>query len=131
MMTFARLAFGAFFLGSAVLKMWKMDALLAMLAAAGFAQPLGWLLFAASCQAVAAIALLSGVAVREAALGLVAYVACINIFMHPFWAFQGEAAAIQFQLFTKNLGIMAGLLAVASAYRWYLAPPTQKGLVSA
>ena len=58
-------------------------------------------------------ALILGKLVVPAAFGLIAYVAIVNWYLHPFWVLGGEEAAIQFQLFTKNLGIMAGLLSVA------------------
>jgi len=39
----------------------------------------------------------------------------VNGVLHGFWILDGEAASIQFQLFTKNLGIIAGLLAIGGA----------------
>jgi putative oxidoreductase len=113
----ARIAFGIFFLGSAVLKLLATDVLAGMLAGAGFATPLPFVYLAAACQAAAGIALLANRFVVSACLGLVAYVALVNVFLHPFWALEGEAASIQFQLFSKNAGIIAGLLAVAGGYR--------------
>ena len=118
--TTARLAFGVFFLGSAVLKLWKTDTMIALLDGAGFATPLPLVYAAAGCQAVAGCALIGNTFVREAALGLIAYVAIVNFFLHPFWMLDGEAASIQFQLFSKNAGIMAGLLAIAGTSGWFL-----------
>lgn len=86
-----------------------------MLAGAGFGRPLPFVYLASAAQMAAGIALVSGRLVRPAAYGLIAYVAVVNWYLHPFWVLEGEAASVQFQLFTKNLGIMAGLLAVAGA----------------
>lgn len=115
MLTVARIAFGAFFLGSAALKVAATDTLVGMMREVGFSGPEPLVYLAAAAQAIGGAALIANVAVREAALGLIAYVAIINLFMHAFWLLDGEAASLQFQLFSKNVGIMAGLLAVAGA----------------
>lgn len=86
-----------------------------MLSGAGFERPLPFVYFASVAQMAAGVALIAGRLVQPAAFGLIAYVAVVNWYLHPFWVLEGEAASIQFQLFTKNLGIMAGLLAVAGA----------------
>ena len=121
MLAVARIAFGAFFLGSAVLKLVATDELVGMMREVGFSGPEPLVHLAATAQAVGGTALIAGLAVREAALGLIAYVAVINYFMHAFWLLDGAEASIQFQLFSKNLGIMAGLLAVAGTARWAVA----------
>lgn len=87
-----------------------------MLSDAGFTAPLPFVYLAMVSQLAGGGALIIGRFVRPAAFGLIAYVAVINWFLHPFWVLEGEAASIQFQLFTKNLGIMAGLLAVAGGW---------------
>ena len=114
--TTARILFGLFFLGSAILKIVETEVLAAMLSEAGFLTPEPLVYMAAFAQALAGGALILGYNVREACLGLIAYVAVVNWFLHPFWALEGEMASIQFQLFTKNLGIMAGLLAIAGVH---------------
>ncbi len=126
MLTTARLFFGLFFLGSAMLKVYAAEAELGMMVAAGFAAPLPLYIAAALAQTVLGAALLAGIAVREACLGLIAYVAVINWFMHPFWVFEGAAWGIQFQLFSKNVGIMAGLLAVAGGWNVWVKLPKSK-----
>jgi len=115
MLIVARIAFGLFFLGSAVLKFTAASYEMDMMRAAGFANPLALYVVAAMAQAIAGLALLFGRMVVWACLGLIAYVAIVNYFLHAFWLLEGEMASIQFQLFTKNLGIMAGLLAIAGA----------------
>lgn len=112
----ARWFLGAFFLGSALLKLARTDVMVELLQGAGFLAPEPLVYIAAFAQAIGGGALLLGYNVREASLGLIAYVAVVNWVLHPFWGLEGQAAAIQFQLFTKNLGIMAGLLAVAGVH---------------
>ncbi|MBC7283917.1 DoxX family protein [Hoeflea sp.] len=115
MLRMARIAFGAFFAGSAVLKLTATATMVEMLGAAGFANPLPWVWLAAACQLAGGLALIANRLVRWAALGLIAYVAVVNRVLHGFWILDGEAASIQFQLFSKNLGIIAGLLAIGGA----------------
>ncbi len=98
------------------MKLGATDTMVAMLSGAGFERPLPFVYFASAAQMAAGLALIAGRFVRRAAFGLIAYVAVVNWFLHPFWVLEGEAASIQFQLFTKNLGIIAGLLAVAGAH---------------
>ena len=112
----ARWLFGLFFLGSALLKIVETEALAGMLRAVGFLAPEPMIYLAAFAQAVGGGALLLGYNVREAAIGLILYVAVVNFFLHAFWTLEGEAASIQFQLFSKNVGIMTGLLAIAGVH---------------
>ena len=112
----ARWLFGLFFLGSAILKVAETEALADMLRAVGFLAPEPMVYLAAFAQAIGGGALLLGYNVREAAIGLILYVAVVNFFLHAFWTLEGEAASIQFQLFSKNVGIMTGLLAIAGVH---------------
>lgn len=111
----ARIAFGVFFVGSAVLKMVATGYMAGMLSRAGFGQPAPLVYAAMALQTAGGGALIVGRLVVPAAFGLIAYVAVVNWYLHPFWVLRGEEAAIQFQLFSKNAGIMAGLLAIAGA----------------
>lgn len=115
MVAVARLAFGAFFVGSAVLKLMATATMVKMLGSAGFAHPLPWVWFAATSQLAGGVALIANRFVRLAAIGLIVYVTLVNVILHGFWNLAGEAASIQFQLFSKNLGIIAGLLAIGGA----------------
>lgn len=113
LVSIARIAFGVFFVGSAILKIAETSYMVGMLSDAGFKNPLPFVYIAMAAQFAGGGALLVNRLVLPAAFGLIAYVAVVNWYLHPFWVLTGEAASIQFQLFTKNLGIMAGLLAVA------------------
>ena len=115
MLAVARLAFGVFFVGSAVLKLMATATMVKMLGGAGFAHPLPFIWFAALSQLAGGMALIVNRLVRLAAIGLIVYVTLVNVILHGFWVLDGEAASIQFQLFSKNLGIIAGLLAIGGA----------------
>ncbi|MEM5472602.1 DoxX family protein [Hoeflea sp. AS60] len=122
MLAVARLAFGVFFVGSAVLKLMATGTMVKMLGGAGFAHPLPWIWFAALSQLAGGMALIVNRLVRLACIGLIVYVTLVNVILHGFWTLDGEAASIQFQLFSKNLGIIAGLLAIGGvAGTWGLA----------
>ncbi|PWW04313.1 putative oxidoreductase [Hoeflea marina] len=115
MVATARLAFGGFFVGSAVLKLMATATMVKMLGSAGFAHPLPWVWFAAASQFAGGMALIANRLVRWAAIGLIVYVTLVNVILHGFWNLSGDAASIQFQLFSKNLGIIAGLMGIGGA----------------
>ncbi len=78
-----------------------------------------FLLFIAGIANVGgAFLLLANRYVRLTALGFVLYILVINYFLHDFWNFEGLEAAHETQNFFKNLGILAGLLALAGASPW-------------
>lgn len=59
--------------------------------------------------------LMAGKQLRISALLLFGLTILINIFIHNFWALQGDPSyAHELQNFVKNLGIAAGLLVLAS-----------------
>ena len=62
------------------------------------------------------LALIFGKMVRIGALTLFGLTIIINIYMHNFWALQGDPSyAHELQNFVKNLGIAAGLLVLAGS----------------
>lgn len=59
--------------------------------------------------------LIIGKQLRIGALGLFGLTLIINVYMHNFWALEGDPSyAHELQNFIKNLGIAAGLLILAS-----------------
>ncbi|MEL6830499.1 MAG: DoxX family protein [Pseudomonadota bacterium] len=76
-----------------------------------FALPLMWVATAANI--IGGVLLMTGRHVRLAAYGSVLYVLVINFYLHDFWTMSGDQAARETQNFIKNLGIAAGLLALA------------------
>jgi putative oxidoreductase len=60
--------------------------------------------------------LIFGKVVRISALLLFGMTILINLFIHNFWALQGDPSyAHELQNFVKNLGIAAGLLVLAGS----------------
>lgn len=73
------------------------------------------LLYIAGCaQIIGAVLLLTNRHVRFAAFGFVLYIIIINTLLHDFWNFSGMEALHETQNFFKNLGVLAGLLILAS-----------------
>ena len=70
--------------------------------------------FAIFFELLCGLALLVGFKGRWAALGLALFVLVITPIFHNFWASPEAQMAMQKMNFTKNLGILAGLLAFAS-----------------
>ena len=58
--------------------------------------------------------LLIGLQTRWAALGMAIFVAVITPLFHNFWAMPEAQQMLQKQAFSKNVGIVAGLLALAA-----------------
>lgn len=65
-------------------------------------------------QILGGVALITGVGRKPAALGLIASLIPTTIAGHPFWAMKGSARAKQEVQFAKNLGLLGGLLLVAT-----------------
>lgn len=71
------------------------------------------LFYAASgVEVVAGLALIVGFRVRLAALTLIVFTLAVNVLIHNFWSLPSMDYAVEFQLFVKNIGILAGLLFV-------------------
>lgn len=76
-----------------------------------FAPQLLW--FAGAASLIGGAMLMSGRYVKIAAYGFVVYVLLVNFMLHDFWTMEGDIVARETQNFFKNLGVMAGLLALA------------------
>jgi putative oxidoreductase len=63
-------------------------------------------------EIIAGLALILGFRVRFATLVLIVFVAATNMFIHNFWALPSMDYATEFQMFTKNIAVIAGLLFV-------------------
>ena len=75
------------------------------------ALPLLWVATAANL--IGGLLLMTGRYVQLAAYGSVLYILVINFFLHDFWNMSGDQVGRETQNFIKNLGIAAGLLALA------------------
>ena len=60
------------------------------------------------------LSVLTGFKARWGALALVAFLIPTTLIFHNFWAFQGMVQQDQMAHFMKNLGLMGGLLLLAS-----------------
>lgn len=72
------------------------------------------LYIAGLAQVGGALLLLTNRYVRFTAYGFVLYSLIINILLHDFWNFTGIEGLHEAQNFFKNLGVLAGLLILAS-----------------
>lgn len=63
-------------------------------------------------EIIAGLALVLGFRVRIAALALIVFTVATNAFIHNFWALPSIDYATEFQMFTKNVAVIAGLLFV-------------------
>jgi len=68
------------------------------------------------------LALLAGFATRWAALVLAVFTLAASVFFHNYWAMPADQQFVQQLLFSKNVGLVGGLiaLAVAGAGAWSL-----------
>jgi putative oxidoreductase len=64
-------------------------------------------------ELIAPLVLIIGWQARWAAVALAIFTAAASVIGHPFWAYAGEAAAMQQTQFLKNLAIIGGLIAIA------------------
>lgn len=60
------------------------------------------------------LALIAGYRVRIAALALAAFTLVASVFFHAYWAAPADQAFMQQLLFFKNIGVIGGLLVLAS-----------------
>lgn len=127
MITTGRVLLGLYFLLPGILKFVAAPMNLGLMTTHGIANPAPLLFVAGVTQVAGALLLLTGRFVRFNALGFVAYILVINVLLHDFWNFSGVTGAHELQNFIKNLGILAGLLALAGLSRWRT--PTAKGLM--
>ncbi|UTW53984.1 DoxX family protein [Kordiimonas sp. SCSIO 12610] len=71
------------------------------------------LIIAGLANIIGAILLVTNRYVRFTSFGFVVYIIVINFFMHDFWNYSDIEGQHELQNFVKNLGILAGLLALA------------------
>ena len=113
-----RALLGLYFLLPGVMKIVGYSGTLSLMQAKGV--PLAEILLPLTIllQVGLGLMLIVGKQVRLSALILFGLTILINVFIHNFWALQGDPSyAHELQNFIKNLGIAAGLLVVASTQR--------------
>lgn len=64
-------------------------------------------------EVLGGVALLVGLRTRAAAVVLAGFTLAASVFFHAYWSMPADQAAVQQLLFTKNLAVVGGLLALA------------------
>jgi putative oxidoreductase len=114
MMTLGRVLLGLYFLVPGIMKFAAWDMHMEMMRHHGVPFEAPMLFIAAAAEIIGGLLLITNRYVRFTALGCVLLILLINLNMHGFWNFTGIEAAHETQSFVKNLGILAGLLVLAS-----------------
>ena len=110
-----RTLLGLYFIGSGLGKVFEFTATLALMRVKGVPFSLVLLPLTIFLQLIGGIFLILGKNLRLASFILFGLTICINIFIHNFWALNGDPSqAHEIQNFIKNLAIAAGLLVLAT-----------------
>ena len=110
-----RTLLGLYFIGPGLSKVFGFTATLALMQMKGVPFSLFLLPLTIAIQLLGGIFLLLGKNLRLTAFMLFGLTICINIFIHNFWALNGDPSqAHETQNFVKNLAIAAGLLVLAT-----------------
>jgi putative oxidoreductase len=109
-----RALLGLYFMGPGLMKAFQFEETSAYMAAHGMLYIPYFLILTIILQVGGGLALVVGYRTRIIAFVLAGLVIVINVIMHNFWTYpEGIEGAHEAQNFVKNLGIMAGLLAVS------------------
>lgn len=111
---FGRICLSLIFLFGACEKIMNPAGATAMIMAHGLPLAPMFLVFAVIIELLGALALLTGLMARSAALMLILYLIPVTAIMHGFWAVPPMEASTQFIMALKNLAIMGGLFMVAA-----------------
>ncbi len=109
-----RLALAALFLPAGLSKITGFEGTVGYIGSVGL--PLASLgaVVAIVVEVIGAAALIAGFQVRLAALALAVFTAVATVFFHAFWAVPADQAFVQQLMFFKNVGVIGGLLVLAS-----------------
>ncbi len=106
---------GLYFIGPGLSKVFDFGSTLALMRMKGVPFSLFLLPLTIAIQLLGGIFLILGRNLRLTAFMLFGLTICINIFIHNFWALNGDPSqAHEMQNFVKNLAIAAGLLVLAT-----------------
>ena len=110
-----RTLLGLYFIGPGLGKVFEFTATLALMRIKGVPFSSVFLPLTIFIQLIGGIFLILGKNLRLASFMLFGLTICINIFIHNFWALNGDPSqAHEIQNFIKNLAIAAGLLVLAT-----------------
>jgi putative oxidoreductase len=110
----SRLLFVAFFLPAGIGKLTGFAGTVGYIASVGLPLPTLGALLALAVEIIGSLALLAGFGTRLAALVLAAFTLVASVFFHAYWAVPADQAYVTQLLFFKNIGVVAGLLALAA-----------------
>jgi putative oxidoreductase len=118
----ARLALGALFVPAGYGKIAGFAGAAGYIASQGVPLPQVAAALAVVIELGLGLALVAGLRTRWAALGLAAFVVAITPIFHAYWSMPPAQAGMQAIMFWKNVGIVGGLLLLASTGggRWSL-----------
>ena len=110
-----RTLLGLYFIGPGLSKVFEFTAILALMRIKGVPFSSVLLPLTIFIQLIGGIFLILGKNLRLASFMLFGLTICINIFIHNFWALNGDPSQEhEIQNFIKNLAIAAGLLVLAT-----------------
>jgi putative oxidoreductase len=84
------------------------------IASKGLPMPQVLAMASAAVELIGAILIVIGFKTRLAALALAAFTLAASVIFHNYWAVPEAARSMQYLLFTKNIGILGGLLVLAA-----------------
>ena len=105
-----RVALGAIFVKSGLLKLMALGAFAASLAGRGVPQSSMWAVIGATVELVGGILIVTGLRTREASLLMILFVIVATGISHRYWEFAEAARRAQESQFFKNLSIIGGFL---------------------
>ena len=110
-----RALLGGLFVFGGVIHFFKRDELTPMIPARGVPFPRMTLMAGSAFQAVAGAALMLGLFVPFAALGLIAFTIAASVMLLNFWDMEGPMRETCFNIFLSNIALIGGLLVAAAA----------------
>lgn len=110
----ARICLGALFIAAGLNKVFTYDETIQYMAAKGLTNLPLMYAGAVLVELIAGVCLLLGIKTRIAALVLALFLIPTTYIFHDFWNVAPEMYKLQLAMFLKNVGVIGGLLALAS-----------------
>jgi putative oxidoreductase len=105
-----RIALGAIFVKSGILKLLTLGVFAASLASRGIPQSAMWAAIGATVECVGGILIVTGLKTRYASVLMIAFVIVATAISHRYWEYVDAARRTQESQFFKNLSIAGGFL---------------------
>jgi putative oxidoreductase len=110
-----RLLIAALFLPAGLAKLSGFEGTVGYITSVGLPLPTVAAAVALAVEVLGSVALIVGFKTRIAAAVLAVFTLVASIFFHAFWAAAPDQAFVQQLLFFKNIGVIGGLLVLASS----------------